>query len=240
MDVTWIIIAALLAVALLIIFIVSAVRNRRHDDYQDYQPRESRPERHFLTDEEQQQAFGKHGEDVTFQMISEIANSCGGYAYQNVAFGDDDGYSSEIDAVLICKGGFFVIEIKSFKGIIAGDVEKDDWYAIRLGHQEDRTLRNPVKQNQGHINHMKRLGGKGFPYLTSLVIFPYANDISNVKSQVVHDFYSAKEFLLSKVAEGKYSKETVERFRRQFQSFLSRYGISHEEHMARIKEKFDA
>ena len=134
----------------------------------------------------------------------------------------------------------FVVEIKPFKGIIARDVEKDGWYAIRLGYQEDRTLRNPVKHHQGHINHMKRLGGKGFPYLTSLVIFPYATDISDVRSQIVHDFDSAKEFLLSKVAEGKYSKETVERFHRQFQSFLSRYGISHEEHMARIKEKFDA
>lgn len=225
MDVTWIVIGAVILAIVIIALIVSTI---------------ARSGLRIPTDQERQEAFGKHGENVVFKMLKQIADESGGYAYENVAFKDDNGYSTEIDAILICKGGFFAIEVKANKGIITGCLDDELWYAEKEEWQDDRRLKNPVKQNQGHINHLKRMAGKGFPYITSIVIFPYAKSISAVRSEIVHDYYSARDFILAKIAEGKYKKETVDRFNNQLQSFLSRYGISHEEHIRAIREKFEA
>lgn len=245
MEVTWIVIGILIAIAIVVFIIVSVIRNRSDDSGDDYHPYDHHNDYHggslrFPSDREQQEAFGKHGESVVFQMISEIAKQSGGYAYQNIAFKDDGGYSTEIDAILICKGGFFVIEVKSNKGIITGGINDERWYAEKESWQDDRNPLNPVKQNQGHINHLKRMAGKGFPYITSLVIFPYAADIEAVRSLVVHDYHSARDFILQRISEGKYKQETIDRFNEQLKAFCSRYGISHEEHMRSIREKFTA
>ncbi|MBQ7250896.1 MAG: NERD domain-containing protein [Bacilli bacterium] len=62
-------------------------------------------------------------------MLSQIAKESDGYVYKNVAFQDDEGYSTEIDAILICPGGFFAVEVKSNKGIIHGSPSEEWWYA---------------------------------------------------------------------------------------------------------------
>ncbi|MDY6391505.1 MAG: nuclease-related domain-containing protein [Bacilli bacterium] len=227
----WIVIG-IIAALLVVIVIIAIGKGSSSDSH--------RGVFHVPSDQEQQEAFGKHGEHTVFQMVSKIAEENGGYAYENVAFKDDNGYSTEIDAILICSGGFFVIEVKSNKGIITGGLEDERWHAEKEPWQEDRNPHNPVKQNQGHINHLKRMAGKGFPYITSLVIFPYATNIDAVRSQIVHDYYSAQTFIRERIAEGKYKKATVDRFNEQLKAFRSRYGISHEEHMRCIHEKFEA
>ena len=172
-------------------------------------------------------------------MISGLANEYGGYSYKNVAFKDERGHSTEIDAILICRGGFFVIEVKSNKGIIHRNDNDDSWYAEKEEWQDDKDIRNPIKQNQGHINHLRRTAGNGFPYLTSLVIFPCAN-IDLVRSETIHDLKSASSFIKERIAENKYKKETVDRFNEQFKTFMVRFGISNEEHVKNIRNKHQA
>ena len=207
-----------------------------HDHHPHEPPKGYRP----ISDKAAQERFGRYGEDAVFKMISEIAKESGGYAYQNVAFQDDSGYSSEIDAILICSGGFFVIEVKSNKGIIHGNAKDEQWYAEKEEWQEDKYPKNPILQNERHISHLKRMAGEGFPRITSLVIFPYAKSIEEVRSPIVHDCDSARDFINGKIAEGKYKKQTVDRFNNQLKAFLSRYGITHEQHIENIKRIYKA
>lgn len=234
MDTITVVIVVVIALSLIVIIgIVGIHRHKdRHESPDDHHDSDgySYDARYPQTPSEQER-FGIYGEVLVFDMLQDIAKRCGGYAYHNVSFkGDDDGYSTEIDAILICQGGFFIIEVKSNKGVIYGNADDEKWYAEKEAWQEDKHPKNPVKQNQGHINHLRRLAGKGFPYLTSLVIFPCAKSIESVRSQVVHDFRSAKAFIEERIAEGKYKKATVDRFNEQWKSFCLRYGVSIQAH----------
>lgn len=68
-----------------------------------------------------------------------------------------DGFgTSELDLVMIHEKGIIVIENKNYKGYIYGS--EDDLYWTQVyGKRETRSFYNPVKQNQGHIRHLKRL-----------------------------------------------------------------------------------
>lgn len=57
---------------------------------------------------------------------------------------------SQIDHVVTSIYGIFVIEAKNYSGVIAGD-EDGDWYL------NDRRIKNPIKQNERHINAIKDL-----------------------------------------------------------------------------------
>lgn len=227
----WIVIVIIVVLILATIIVVRLLIHElaKYSELHDDQNKTPIPPYRPRDDLAEAQVFGKQGEELVFSRLSVIAKESGGYIYHNVAFKDDEGYSSEIDVVLICSGGFFIIEVKSNVGIVKGGVDDEKWYVEKQLWQQDKEPLNPVKQNQGHINHLRRLAGKGFPYLTSLVIFPYA-DIEAVRSPIVHDMESAEKLIQEKIAEGKYPKETVERFHEQFQSFLARYEITAEEH----------
>lgn len=243
----WLTIALIVVVGLILIIFVAALpflgsrkkdkRPKDEEKEEDRQPR--RPTWRPLTHQEEWEAFGAGGEDEVFAILGEIAQSSGGYIYQNVAFKDDNGYSTEIDIVLICPGGFFVVEVKSNVGIIRGQVEDKTWEAEKEEWQDDKEFRNPIKQNAGHIHHLKRMMGKGAPYMESMVIFPYA-DIDLIDSPIVHDCGSAKQVIQERIKEEKYSKKTVERFNNQFKSLVARYGITHEEHVGIIHNRYDA
>ena len=246
-----VVIVALLVFGLAIFFAVRArkrndedqegsnVLPRKRDNEDELHPGENWIERYHR---HRQEAFGRRGEDNVFFVISKIAREHGGYAYENVAFEDGNGFSTEIDAVLICAGGFFVIEVKSNKGVIKGSLEEEHWTARKKEWQDDRTFRNPIMQNKGHINHLRRVMGKGAPQMTSLVIFPYAaiTLLSSDTMNVVFTLFDAQDFILEKIGTGKYSKQTVDRFNDQFRSMIARNGISHEQHMHNLKKKYDA
>lgn len=57
---------------------------------------------------------------------------------------------SQIDHVVISAYGIFVIEAKNYTGVIIGS-EEGKWY------QDDRLIKNPIKQNEKHINAIKAL-----------------------------------------------------------------------------------
>ena len=189
--------------------------------------------------QKRREVLGKQGEDAVAAMLQAIAAKHNGYAYENVAFKDENDYSSEIDAILICGGRFYVVEVKSNKGTIYGNPDDSYWHAKKGEWQEDTELKNPIKQNQGHINHLRRLLGEDVPYMTSIVIFPYAN-INNVRSSVVHDYYSAKEYILKEIALGEHRQKTTYLANERLKAMLANHRISHEEHVKLLRERYDA
>jgi hypothetical protein len=57
---------------------------------------------------------------------------------------------SQIDHVVTSIYGIFVVEAKNYSGVIFGD-ENGEWY------QNDRPIKNPIKQNERHIHAIKEL-----------------------------------------------------------------------------------
>lgn len=83
---------------------------------------------------------------------------------------ESDGYSTQIDHIVISDYGIFVIETKNYKGWIFGNEEAQYWTQVIFNHREK--LYNPIKQNQGHIKALKKCLPE-FPNLiyTSIIAF---------------------------------------------------------------------
>ena len=65
-----------------------------------------------------------------------------------------EGYTSQIDLILVGGRGVYVVEVKSFdEAKIYGDIKKSKWYYYKHGHKYE--IYSPIKQNAKHIEYMK-------------------------------------------------------------------------------------
>lgn len=184
----------------------------------------------FLSEQEKQ---GLKGEREVAYYLEQIASHFGGYVFNSFIFKDEDGYSSEIDHILITQGGVFIIETKAQKGIITGNMENEIWYSTNE-YDDINTFRNPIDQNDGHIRHLRKILKKNAPYMFSIIIFPFAN-IDSISYSQIHHLEDALEYIVEKTEEGKYTKDFVEKMKAQFTYIKEVYGISKEEHLENIK-----
>lgn len=81
-----------------------------------------------------------------------------------------NGYSTQIDHIVISIYGVFVIETKFYQGWIYGGENSEYWTQNIYGNKYQ--LRNPIHQNQGHIRALKFLlkGYGNIPFI-SVVAF---------------------------------------------------------------------
>ena len=65
-----------------------------------------------------------------------------------------EGYTSQIDLIMIGVRGLYVIEVKNYEDArIYGDGRKSKWYYYRGGKKYE--IYNPIKQNKKHIEYLK-------------------------------------------------------------------------------------
>lgn len=227
----WIALVVLIPIALivLIVFLIRAILVPfLSTKYEEIQQRNER----------QKQEFGQRGEALVAALLEGIVQTHGGYLLNDFAFKDERGYTSEIDHILVCTAGVFVIETKSNKGVVSGQTDDEYWHVRKKEWQKARDPRNPLKQNQGHINHLRRLWGKGAPKMVSMVVFPFAN--ITLVSDLVFNLDTAKTFIEERFGEPKYSREATIKINAELLSLKDKYGITHEEHIQRIKDRYRA
>jgi hypothetical protein len=67
----------------------------------------------------------------------------------------NNGHTSQIDHIVISVYGIFVIETKTYKGWIYGGEKSEYWTQNIYGNKYQ--LRNPIRQNYGHIKALKNI-----------------------------------------------------------------------------------
>lgn len=67
----------------------------------------------------------------------------------------NNGHTSQIDHIVISVYGIFVIETKTYKGWIYGGENSEYWTQNIYGNKYQ--LRNPIRQNYGHIKALKNI-----------------------------------------------------------------------------------
>ena len=90
------------------------------------------------------------------------------------------------DYLVINSSGIFVIEVKNWEGRIKGDFDDAQWVQSKRGHRP-LNLKNPIKQNTGHLHSFKRMY-KGKMPVQSLVVMA-----SNNKPQGIPGIWNYKE-----------------------------------------------
>ncbi len=225
-----------LAIAIIIALVIY-VNSKEKNDFEDYK-NSTWKSSIFVDDEREKERFGELGEEYVANVLKQLTNDNKAYSFNNFIIEYKEGHSIEIDHILICLGGVFIIETKSNKGIIFGDDNDEMWYARKKDWQEDKRFKNPVKQNQGHIYHLKKMFKNNPPRMYSIIIFPAAESINNVNSKYVYDVDSACKFIADKINEAKYSTQFVDRIYKELNDIKNTYGITIEEHKRNISNKY--
>ena len=111
---------------------------------------------------------GKLGEMIVAKRLSRLPKEK--YRVINDLLLQSNGYSSQIDHIVVSIYGIFVIETKNYTGDIYGGPNSEMWTQNIYGSKSQ--LRNPVWQNQGHITAIRKVLGKDWkvPYF-NIVLF---------------------------------------------------------------------
>ena len=96
--------------------------------------------------------IGKAGE---FWVKGELKHLSNDYIVINDIMINPDGYTHQIDHVVISKYGIFVIETKQYNGYITGSKYDKKW--VRHIGKQKIYYTNPILQNYGHIKSISEL-----------------------------------------------------------------------------------
>lgn len=143
-------------------------------------------------------AFGLFGEKQISQKIVNLQKKVGGYLIDNFTF-HHEGVSVQIDHLYINNSGIFIIETKNYAGDIKGDANDYEWKQTLSKGRITNTLKNPIKQNAGHIYHIKQLiTYKNIPIYSIVVFTNKANSlrIKNVDETSVIRLFEFEKTIL--------------------------------------------
>ena len=97
---------------------------------------------------------GYYGEYLIFkELFCEINNTS--KILMNLEIPTPTGKKTEIDLILIMESGIYVFESKHYKGIIYGQMTDGIWIQW-FKTKKSSHFNNPVKQNQYHIDNLKK------------------------------------------------------------------------------------
>ena len=95
---------------------------------------------------------GRRGEQCIFSILKQLPDE---YYTGNDIVIQRNGYSVQIDHVVISPYGIFVIETKNYTGWIYGNDDSDQWTKNMYGHKYH--FGNPLKQNYSHVKALADL-----------------------------------------------------------------------------------
>lgn len=145
---------------------------------------------------------GRYGEYLTYKYLKQFETNGAKFLF-NIYIPKENGETTEIDVLMICKKGLFVFESKNYSGWIFGSDSQKNWYQTLpagRGRSHKEHFYNPIMQNHSHIKHLKAFLGKQVP-MRSIIVFSdrctlksvqiSSNDISVIKRYNVAPVVSA-------------------------------------------------
>ena len=142
---------------------------------------------------------GTHGEYLLYERL-QFLEQYGWKFLFNVYIPKRDGQTTEIDLLLISPKGIFVIESKNYSGWVLGDENETSWTQA-FPNGERYEFYNPIKQNNGHIYHLKTFLNRDIP-LYSIVAFSDRCTLKQIRVQsndVYVTYYSNVHTVIDKI-----------------------------------------
>ncbi len=124
---------------------------------------------------------GGFGELVT-NVFSNVMTD--GLVLRDVLIDGADGYTSQIDQIVIGGKGVYVVEVKMFpEAKVYGDGKKSKWYYYNHGAKYE--IYSPLKQNDKHIEYLKKLLSPfgEIPFFSIITMYCDDFKVSNVNPE---------------------------------------------------------
>lgn len=125
---------------------------------------------------------GRYGEYLTYKYLKKFETDGAKFLF-NIYVPKENGETSEIDVLMICKKGIFVFESKNYSGWIFGSENQKNWYQTLpagRGRSHKEHFYNPIMQNRSHIKHLKAFLGEQMP-MRSIIVFSDRCTLKNVQ-----------------------------------------------------------
>ena len=135
---------------------------------------------HYHSHEVTARRLGKQGEAKVRKLLK-TTKSFRKKILNDVILQVEYGNTVQIDHILINEYGVFVIETKNYKGVVYGTEGKNYWRQYLK--KKSFTFYNPIKQNESHIQHLKEMFGKKYPYY-SIIVFA-GSTVKKIDSDIV-------------------------------------------------------
>lgn len=126
--------------------------------------------------------IGKDSEYVISTDLEIWAKNAGYKLIKSAVFKYSDNTFFECDAILISTRCIYVIEMKSINGEVSGSANDDD--LRKVFQSTSYSIKNPITQNQKHIEHLLQMTPIKWPML-SLIVF--SNATKKVSIQDIPD-----------------------------------------------------
>lgn len=115
---------------------------------------------------------GRNGEHLTYKHLKQFETSGARFLF-NIYVPKENGETTEIDLLMICKKGLFVFESKNYSGWIFGSEKQKNWYQTLpagRGRSHKEPFYNPIIQNRTHIKYLNTFLGEKVP-MWSIIVF---------------------------------------------------------------------
>lgn len=134
--------------------------------------------------DEQYMNAGLRGENEVAKLLNENLSD-DYYLYHDIVI--RSGFNSaQIDHLVVCAKGMFVIETKNWRGRLVGDERDRKWLQYKAPDQPARPLANPILQNRRHVALLEkylRTGGVSEVPLIPMLVFTGRNTTLDIKNQ---------------------------------------------------------
>lgn len=169
-------------------------------------------------------------------ILGQIAKSEGGYVIRDVMIPTRDNKTTQIDCVYLSTKGIFVVEVKSYHGMIFGKYFDEKWtQVLGYGNVKNRFY-NPVKQNEGHIYNLNNLVENELE-MENVIVFD-AGDTTNVLANEVVSTSNFETFIRLKMTGDKFDKNTIHNLYQKLVEYKMNPIASKRKHIKNIREKY--
>ena len=155
---------------------------------------------------------------------------------KDILIKSSNGYTSQIDELVLSEYGIFVIETKNYKGWIFGNEKSENW--TQVIYKEKNTFRNPIKQNWSHIYALKNVLSE-FPNLKyfPIVVFSGSATLKEIESSVPVIYDNTLNSTIKKLSYEKcISANEVIRIKSILESVEITEKSARKEHVKKIKQ----
>ena len=158
-------------------------------------------------------------------------------------------YTTQIDHIIISRYGVFVLETKNIRGKVYGSGNSEYWkqYLPDTGYRQygitqEHQLRNPLWQNAGHINSLRRhVFGNNVP-IYGIVAFSDDTDLFVTAEQPVMNMSGIVPYIKT-FQDEVLSSDKMNYYRRRLFEVISTSEADRKEHIVNVRqnqERWDA
>ena len=193
------------------------------------------------------EAIGKSGERKVAHLLENLTHE--DYQVYNDLLIRKGNYTTQIDHIVISRYGVFIVETKNIHGKVYGSGSAEYWkqYLPDIGYRrhgttQEHQLRNPVWQNAGHINALRRhVFGNNVP-VYGIVAFSDDTDLFVTAVQTVMNMSEIVPYIKT-FQDEVLSSDEIDFYRQRLFDLVSTSDIDREAHIANVsrnQERWDA